>query len=74
MAAEIKSEHPEAEVILIEGERGVFDVAAGERVVYQKSKACGNFPAVGEVNRLLRRALFTAAVSTSDTEQSTTGC
>ena len=54
MAAEIKSEYPDAAVALLKGERGIFDVAIGDQLVFQKSRACGNFPTVGEVNRLIR--------------------
>lgn len=51
MSAEIV-EATDAEVTLIEGSRGVFDVRCDGRLVFSKFKE-GRFPAVGEIAQLI---------------------
>ena len=51
MSAEI-IDATDAEVTLIAGDRGVFDVRCDGRLVFSKAKE-GRFPSVGEITQLL---------------------
>ena len=52
MEAEIKSEFPSAQITLVKGGGGVFDVIVDSYTVYSKKKeACGGFPKPGLVNK-----------------------
>jgi hypothetical protein len=44
-------------VELVEGSNGIFDVSIDKKLVYQKSKECGNFPIEGEVNHRIAEYL-----------------
>lgn len=54
LAAELKKEL-KAEVELIEGSNGIFEVKADGRLVFSKDSA-GRFPDPGEVSVLMREA------------------
>jgi selenoprotein W-related protein len=54
VAAEIKK-IAGAEVQLIEGKGGIFDVAKDGKIIYSK-KETGRFPKAGEVTALLSKA------------------
>ena len=57
MEAEVKAEFPEAEVELLEGDNGVFDIAVDGKLVF--SRGCSDFgkrfPRVGEAADLIRK-------------------
>ena len=51
MEAEIKSEFPSAQITLVKGGGGVFDVIVDSDTVYsKKEEASGRFPEPGLVN------------------------
>ncbi|UCG89482.1 MAG: Rdx family protein [Gemmatimonadota bacterium] len=54
MAAEIKQEFPDTEVQLVGGSGGVFEVTAGDSLVFSKKKL-GRHAEPGEVVGLLRK-------------------
>jgi selenoprotein W-related protein len=54
VAAEIRGEFPEAEVQLIEGSGGVFEVVADGKLVFSKRKL-GRHAQPGEVVGLVRK-------------------
>jgi hypothetical protein len=55
--AEVRAEFPEAEVELVEGDQGVFDIAVDGKLVF--SRGCSDFgkrfPRVGEAADLIRK-------------------
>lgn len=53
MGAEIRSEFGGADVSLIEGSGGVFDVRLDGELVYSKDST-GRFPGMGEINGIIR--------------------
>jgi predicted Rdx family selenoprotein len=57
--AEVKAEFPDAEVELVEGDHGVFDIAVDGKIVF--SRGCEvfgkRFPRVGETPELIRQEL-----------------
>ena len=57
MEAEVKAEFPEAEVELVEGDHGIFDIAVDGKMVF--SRGCSDFgkrfPRVGEAASLIRQ-------------------
>ncbi len=63
MEAEVKADFEEAEVELVEGSRGVFDVAVDGRTVFSRgSSPFGKrFPRAGETSDLIRRELEAGA-------------
>ena len=51
MEAEIRGDFPSAQITLVEGGGGVFDVIVDSDTVYSKKKeSCGGFPEPGLVN------------------------
>jgi selenoprotein W-related protein len=52
VAAEIRAAKPSADVELIESHGGVFDVVAGDNLIFTK-KQVGRFPQPGEIVKLL---------------------
>ena len=58
MEAEIRRTFPSANITLIKGGGGVFDVHLEGALLYSKQTIhCGQFPAEGVVTRLLQTAL-----------------
>ena len=53
MAAELNGQYPEADVKLVEGSGGVFEVTVGGNLVFSKM-ALGRHAEDGEVLRLIR--------------------
>jgi len=52
--AEIKASFPQAEVELVRGSGGVFDIKRDGALVFSKDKnVCGGFPKEGEIAELL---------------------
>jgi len=52
VSAELLVEYPEAEIDLIAGGGGIFEVKVDDDLVYKKSSGA-NFPAPGEVGRAI---------------------
>ena len=56
-AARIRQEFKDAEVKMIKGHGGVYDVLADGEVVFTKSGACGPLPFPDEVIAEMRKAM-----------------
>jgi len=48
LAAALKQEQPTITIQLVEGDRGIFEVRTGERVIFSK-KTEGRFPSAADV-------------------------
>lgn len=59
MEAEVKAEFADAEVEIIEGGHGIFDIALDDKMIF--SRGCDKFgkrlPRVGETSELIRKEL-----------------
>jgi len=52
LKAELQKQHPNTEIILLEGSRGIFDVKKDGKLIFSKYQA-NRFPHVGEISSLL---------------------
>ncbi len=56
MEAELKAEMPEAEIKLIEGKGGIFDVKCNGKLIYSKHNIEGQrFPKEGEITEIIKK-------------------
>ena len=56
MEAEVKENYPDANIELIQGSGGVFDVTCDGEMIYSKQNIQGKpFPGEGEIVGLIRR-------------------
>lgn len=56
MEAELKRVVPNAEIRLVEGKGGIFDVRCNGKLIYSKN-GTGRFPEEGEVARLIEKQI-----------------
>ena len=55
--AEVKAAFPTADIVLIKGGGGVFDVHMDGRLVYSNSISNGQFPPAGLIARILSESV-----------------
>ena len=59
MEAEVKAEFRDAEVEIIEGDHGIFDIAVDDKMIFSRGcdKFGKRFPRAGETLELIRKEL-----------------
>jgi selT/selW/selH-like putative selenoprotein len=56
--AELRADYPDANVELIQGSGGIFDVVCDGKLTYSKHQTAERrFPEVGEVSKLIRQKM-----------------
>ena len=54
MEAEVKAKYPDANIELVKGSGGIFDVVCDGQLIYSKQQTEGlRFPGEGEITRLM---------------------
>ena len=58
MEAELKGSYPDADIKLIKGGGGIFDVICNGKRIFSKLNIAGQrFPREGEISKLIRQAM-----------------